>query len=42
MVSGDCTQGCALLEYAECTLPRGVPTPISMLTPLHQERNPVV
>ena len=24
--------GCALLEYAECTLPWGVSTPISMLT----------
>ena len=24
-------RGCALLEYAECTLPRGVSTPISML-----------
>ena len=31
MVSGDCTRGCALLKYAECTLPQGVSTPISML-----------
>ena len=35
MVSGDCTRGCALLEYAECTLPLGVSTPISMLMSLN-------